>query len=149
MSERKGEVSEHIAIKNACHMLMVLGIKSRWVYEEDFERPFLAQSAAFYKMESQKFLSENSASVYIKRVEVRITEEAERAKLYLDESTEMHIVEVVEDELIKKHMRTIVEMENSGVVYMLKNNKTDDLACMYKLFSRVNDGLKTIADCVS
>lgn len=149
MSERRGEVIDHIAIKNSCQMLMVLGINSRWVYEEDFERPFLTQSAAFYKMESQKFLSENSASVYIKRVEVRITEEAERAKLYLDESTETRIVEVVEDELIKKHMRSIVEMENSGVVYMLKNNKTDDLACMYKLFSRVSDGLKTIADCVS
>lgn len=149
MCERKGEVIDHIAIKNACQMLMVLGINSRWVYEEDFERPFLSQSAAFYKMESQKFLSENSASVYIKRVEARITEEAERAKLYLDESTEPHIVEVVEDELINKHMRTIVEMENSGVVYMLKNTKTDDLACMYKLFSRVKDGLKTIADCVS
>lgn len=149
MCERKGEAIDHIAIKNACQMLMVLGINSRWVYEEDFERPFLTQSAAFYKLESQKFLSENSASVYIRRVEARITEEAERAKLYLDESTECRIVEVVEDELIKKHMRTIVEMENSGVVYMLKNTKTDDLACMYKLFSRVNGGLKTIADCVS
>lgn len=40
-------------------------------------------------------------------------------------------------------------MENSGVVYMLKNNKTDDLACMYKLLTRVKDGLKTMADCVS
>lgn len=149
MCERKGEVIDHIAIKNACQMLMVLGINKRYVYEEDFERPFLAQSAAFYKMESQKFLSENSASVYIKRVEQRITEEAERAKMYLDESTEPRIVEVVEDELIKKHMKTIVEMENSGVVYMLKNTKTDDLACMYKLFSRVNDGVKTISDCVS
>lgn len=149
MCERKGEVIDHIAIKNACQMLMVLGINSRWVYEEDFERPFLTQSAAFYKMESQKFLSENSASVYIKRVEARITEEAERAKLYLDESTEPRIVEVVEDELIKKHMKTIVEMENSGVVYMLKNTKTDDLACMYKLFSRVSEGVKTISDCVS
>ncbi|XP_055546687.1 cullin-3 [Wyeomyia smithii] len=149
MCERKGEAIDHIAIKNACQMLMVLGINSRWVYEEDFERPFLTQSAAFYKLESQKFLSENSASVYIRRVEARITEEAERAKLYLDESTECRIVEVVEDELIKKHMRTIVEMENSGVVYMLKNTKTEDLACMYKLFSRVTGGLKTIADCVS
>ncbi|XP_058450811.1 cullin-3-B isoform X2 [Malaya genurostris] len=149
MCERKGEAIDHIAIKNACQMLMVLGINSRWVYEEDFERPFLTQSAAFYKLESQKFLSENSASVYIRRVEARITEEAERAKLYLDESTECRIVEVVEDELIKKHMRTIVEMENSGVVYMLKNTKTEDLACMYKLFSRVSGGLKTIADCVS
>lgn len=61
-------------------------------------------------MESQKFLAENSASVYIKRVEARIMEEAERAKHYLDESTERRIVEVVEEELIKKHMKTIVEV---------------------------------------
>lgn len=149
MRERKGEVVDHIAIKNACQMLVVLGINSHWVYEEHFERPFLAQSAAFYKMESQKFISENSASVYIKRVEARITEEAERAKLYLDKQTEFRIISVVEDELIKKHMRSIVEMENSGVVYMLKNTKFDDLACMYTLFSRVEDGLKTIVDCVS
>lgn len=70
MLERKGEVIDHLAIKNACQMLTVLGIDSRWVYEEDFERPFLAQSAAFYRMESQKFLAENNASIYIKKVEV-------------------------------------------------------------------------------
>ncbi|XP_046676518.1 cullin-3-A isoform X2 [Homalodisca vitripennis] len=149
MRERRGEVVDRIAIKNASQMLMVLGINSRAVYEEDFERPFLQQSAEFYRMESQKFLAENSASVYIKKVEARINEEAERAKHYLDESTESRIVEVVEDELIKKHMKTIVEMENSGVVHMLKNQKTEDLACMYKLFSRVSDGLKTVSDCVS
>lgn len=40
-------------------------------------------------------------------------------------------------------------MENSGVVYMLKNNKNDDLACMYKLLTRVGEGLKTMSDCVS
>jgi len=40
-------------------------------------------------------------------------------------------------------------MENSGVVYMLKNNKIDDLACMYKLLSRVSEGLKTMSDSVS
>lgn len=149
MRERKGEVVDRIAIKNACQMLMVLGINNRTVYEEDFERPFLQQSAEFYRLESQKFLAENSASVYIKKVEARINEEAERAKHYLDETTEPRIVEVVEEELIKKHMKTIVEMENSGVVHMLKNQKTEDLACMYKLFSRVSDGLKTMADCVS
>lgn len=61
-------------------------------------------------MESQKFLAENSASVYIKKVEARICEESERAKHYLDESTEPRIVEVVEEELIKIHMKTIVEV---------------------------------------
>ncbi|XP_063976501.1 cullin-3 [Diachasmimorpha longicaudata] len=147
--ERRGEVVDRMAIKNACQMLMRLGINSRIVYEEDFERPFLQQSAEFYRMESQKFLAENSASVYIKKVEARISEESERAKHYLDESTESRIVEVVEEELIKVHMKTIVEMENSGVVHMLKNQKTDDLGCMYKLFSRVSDGLRTVCECVS
>lgn len=101
------------------------------------------------KAESQKFLAENSASVYIKKVEQRIDEESERAKHYLDESTEKKIVEVVEEELICRHMKTIVEMENSGVVHMLKANKIDDLKCMYKLFSRVENGLASIISCVS
>lgn len=47
-------------------------------------------------------------------------------------------------------MRSIVEMENSGVVHMIKNTKIDDLACIYKLFSRLKeDGLKVVSDCVS
>lgn len=80
----------------------------------------------------------------------RIIEESDRAKLYLDAETEPRIVQVVEDELIKKHMRSIVEMENSGVVHMIKNTKTEDIACIYKLFSRLKyDGLRTVADCVS
>lgn len=147
--ERRGEVVDRGAVKNACQMLMVLGIDSRSVYEEDFEKPFLTQSAEFYRLESEKFLAENSASVYINKVEARINEEAERAKHYLDKSTEEPIVKVLEDELIRKHMKTVVEMENSGVVHMLKNKKTDDLACMYKLFSRVPEGLRTMCECIS
>lgn len=73
-------------------------------------------------MESQKFLAENCASAYIKKVEARINEEAERAKHYLDESTEVHIVGVVEEELINKHMRTIVEVSSKLLPFW--SNKT-------------------------
>lgn len=79
-------------------------------------------------MESQKFLAENCASVYIKKVEARINEEIERVMHCLDKSTEEPIVKVVERELISKHMKTIVEMENSGLVHMLKNGKTEGVA---------------------
>lgn len=100
-------------------------------------------------------------------MEQRINEEAERARHYLDASTEKIIVKVVEEELITAHMKTIVDMEHSGVVRMLENHKIDgefvfllisiltsiylvkDLARMYKLFSRVDNGLKTIIACVS
>jgi len=50
MRERRGEVVDRLSIKNACQMLMILGIDDRTVYEEDFERPFLNQSAEFYKV---------------------------------------------------------------------------------------------------
>lgn len=39
-----------LAVKNACLMLMNLGIGSRNVYEEDFEKRFLNESASFYKV---------------------------------------------------------------------------------------------------
>lgn len=147
--ERRGECIEALAIKNVCQMLVQLGIDRRDVYEQIFEKPFLEQSSEFYRCESQKFLAENSASTYIRKVEQRIEEESERARRYLDEATEAKIVHVVEEELITKHMTSIVEMENSGVVAMLRDRKIDDLNCLYKLSCRVPDGLQHVINCVS
>ena len=48
MRERKGEIVDRLAIKNAAQMLLVLGIDERVVYEEDFEKPFLSLSEGFY-----------------------------------------------------------------------------------------------------
>lgn len=90
------------------------------------------------QMESQTFLAENSASVYIKKVEARINEEIERVIHCLDKTTEEPIVKVVERELISKHMKTIVEMENSGLVHMLKNGKTEGALFRFVTTSKVN-----------
>ncbi|XP_062260343.1 cullin-3-like [Platichthys flesus] len=147
--ERNGEVVNRGDIKIACQMLMILGLDGRFVYADDFEGPFLDMSAEFFQMESQKLLAENSASVYIRKVEARINEEIGRVLHCLDKSTEEYIVKVLEQELISKHMKEVVQMENSGLVHMLKNGKLDDLACMYKLFTRVPDGLKTMCECMS
>ena len=42
------------AIRNACQMLMILGLEGRSVYEEDFEAPFLEMSAEFFQVISYK-----------------------------------------------------------------------------------------------
>ena len=47
MKERRGEVIDRLAVKNACQMLMLLGIETRNVYEEDFETHFLRQVKTF------------------------------------------------------------------------------------------------------
>lgn len=52
--ERRGEMIDRLAVRNACQMLIQLGIEQgadgRRVYEEDFETPFLNQSAEFYRV---------------------------------------------------------------------------------------------------
>lgn len=104
---------------------MINIIETQLKGETHFASMFKKTHAFYLQMESQKFLAENSASVYIKKVEARINEEIERVMHCLDKSTEEPIVKVVERELISKHMKTIVEMENSGLVHMLKNGKTE------------------------
>lgn len=95
--ECSGSVSSvffRMGIKNACSMLVALGVDSRRVYEEEFEEAFLRVSAEYYRAKSQNFLAENSASVYVKKVEECLVEESNRAKMYLDKGTEQKILDV-------------------------------------------------------
>lgn len=68
--DRKGKVINRLAIKNACQMLKSVGINSRSVYEDVFEKPLLEQTATFVKIESQRLLTSNNASIYMKSVMV-------------------------------------------------------------------------------
>jgi cullin 3 len=83
------------------------------------------------------------------QAEQRLAEEVDRVAHYLDPATEPKIREVAERELIERHMRTIAEMEHSGVVAMIEDNKIDDLKRAYELFKRVTapvSGLGVIRD---
>lgn len=83
------------------------------------------------------------------QVEARLNEERERANHYLDPSSEPRILAVLDEELIQRYMRTVVAMDNSGAVHMIQTQKYDDLECMYRLFKRVDGGLKVMVQCVS
>ena len=48
----------------------------------------------YSQAESQILLSENSAPVYLRKVEARFNEEVERARHYLDPSSEQRITRV-------------------------------------------------------
>ncbi|KAL1486434.1 hypothetical protein MTO96_031389 [Rhipicephalus appendiculatus] len=130
-------------------MLVALGLDSRSVYEEDFEKPFLVESAQFYALRGQHYIETRDSLEYIAQVEQHINEESEKAKQCLNESTEVPLVQVIERELIWKHMKTIVDMEDSGVEHMIKNQMTDDLARLFRFLKRVPGGVKTLLDCVS
>jgi len=147
--ERTGEQINRSLVKNIVQMLIEVGVNSRTVYEEDFEKPFLETSSSFFRVESQEFISSNTCADYMRKVEARIKEELERCTHYLDANTEPKIKEVVERELIANHMKTLAEMEQSGLVFMLRDDKVEDLKRMYNLFGRVSGGHQIMKDIIS
>ena len=56
-------------LKTITSMLVELG---RDVYVSDFEAPFLQASATFYQAESQEYVSQSSASDYMRKAEARL-----------------------------------------------------------------------------
>ncbi|XP_050039779.1 cullin-3-like [Dermacentor andersoni] len=147
--DREGKQVDKLSMKEACEMLAILGLDSRSVYEEDFELPFLAESAQFYALRGRHYIETMDTLEYIAKVEQHIKEESERARQCLCESTVAPVVLVVKEELIGKHMKAILEMDDSGVVHMLRNRMTEDLAHIFRLLKYVPNGLKTLLDYVS
>jgi cullin 3 len=141
--ERTGEVINRGLMRNITKMLVDLGPT---VYQEDFERPFLDAASDFYRVESQQFVETCDCADYLRKAEKRLNEEIDRVTHYLDAKSEPKITAVVEKEVIGNRMKLLVEMENSGLVSMLVDDKYDDLGRMYNMFRRVSTGLQTIRD---
>eukprot|EP00195_Chlamydomonas_chlamydogama_P006506 CAMPEP_0202902692 /NCGR_PEP_ID=MMETSP1392-20130828/17001_1 /ASSEMBLY_ACC=CAM_ASM_000868 /TAXON_ID=225041 /ORGANISM="Chlamydomonas chlamydogama, Strain SAG 11-48b" /LENGTH=715 /DNA_ID=CAMNT_0049589497 /DNA_START=313 /DNA_END=2460 /DNA_ORIENTATION=+ len=144
--ERTGEIIDRGLFRSVVQMLVDLG---QTVYMDDFEVHFLAAAADFYKKEAQEFSATSDCPDYLVKAEKRLNEEMERVKNYLDPSTESKITRVVETELILNQMKSLVEMENSGLIPMLRDDKYEDLGRMYSLFRRVDGGLALIRSVLS
>ncbi|RZS00016.1 hypothetical protein BHM03_00029656 [Ensete ventricosum] len=143
--ERMGEVIIRDSVKNTKTLIMYLEPSS---YQKDFEKPFLDDSAIFYAGESQVLMERCHCGEYLQMVERRLREEKERASHYLDDSTEPKIISIVEEEMIAKHMRSLVHMD-SGLVSMLLRDEYEDLGRMYSLLRRCAGGVSTIRDLVT
>eukprot|EP00744_Colponema_vietnamica_P001479 GILI01002448.1.p1 GENE.GILI01002448.1~~GILI01002448.1.p1 ORF type:complete len:735 (+),score=195.81 GILI01002448.1:139-2343(+) len=147
--DRVGDVIEKQLIKSATSMLVDLGVHSKAVYEEEFERHFLQETATFYQQEAQDYIAQNTTPEYLKKAEARLREEHQRVQNYLDSSTESKLKDVVEKELITTYAKTLVENESSGCISMFKDKKTEDLARMFSLFSRVPSTLEDVKAALS
>jgi cullin 3 len=117
---------------------------SHQLYQDDFEAPFLKTSQVFYEQESQRYMQECTCSDFLKKAETRLDEEATRVEHYLDERTGPKIRRKVQDTMLLAHMQTLVGMETSGLVAMLREDRHDDLHRMYRLFREVKGGAELI-----
>jgi cullin 1 len=142
--QRDGETIDHMQIKTLVTSFVNLGLddsdptkNNLEVYKQYFEKPFLRATHDYYENESKRFLAENSVVEYMKKAEDRLKEEAERVDLYLLNDISAPLMRTCEGALIKDHSSILRE----EFQVLLDNDQLEDLGRMYKLLSRITDGL--------
>lgn len=140
--EREGDMVDRNLIKPCVYMLEGLYESTNEndderLYLTSFEGDFLAASRDFYRLEGERLLRESNAGSYCRHTRKRINEEGDRCRSTLSQTTAPKITRVVEDELIKNKMRGLIEMD-SGVKYMVDNDRLEDLELVFDLNSRVD-----------
>eukprot|EP01117_Protostelium_nocturnum_P003593 TRINITY_DN1480_c0_g1_i1.p1 TRINITY_DN1480_c0_g1~~TRINITY_DN1480_c0_g1_i1.p1 ORF type:complete len:629 (+),score=88.00 TRINITY_DN1480_c0_g1_i1:331-2217(+) len=112
------------------------------VYKEEFETPFFKDTKEYYSMESSIFLAHSSVSEYMIKVEERLEEEKKRSKVFLNSSSGDQLRKEVEMAMIDSHKDRIQSECNN----YLKEEKILDLGRMYRLFSRIDNGVKPMLE---
>ncbi|KAF9952455.1 hypothetical protein BGZ70_000594 [Mortierella alpina] len=142
--QRNGESVETSLLRNVVESFVSLGLDENdskkttlEVYRQYFEKPFVNATEVYYKMESEKFLSENSVTEYMKKAEARLAEEESRVQMYLHASTHKPLIQTCETVLVKGHTEIIWEEFQN----LLNQDKQEDLFRMFSLLLRIPDGL--------
>lgn len=140
--ERNGDVIDKHLIKSCVYMLESLyeGMKedqNQRLYVTAFEPHFLGASREFYRAEGDALLRESDAGAYCRHTSRRLREEVDRCRSTLSETTRSKIERVVEEELIENKIHDLIESE-SGVKFMIDNERVEELGLIYDLNARVD-----------
>ncbi|OAX78410.1 hypothetical protein ACJ72_07284 [Emergomyces africanus] len=151
--EREGNIIDRALIRHCIYMLEGLyetekEEESGKLYLTSFEPSFLESSRHFYLAEGQRLLATADASTFCKRVAERLQEEEDRCRYTLSPVTEEKIKQVIDENLIKQHIGDVISMPDSGVKYMLDNDRFADLKNVYELNSRVDGKKKALTSAV-
>ncbi|XP_059475189.1 cullin-3-B-like [Neocloeon triangulifer] len=144
--ERAGEVIDRMAMKNTLNMLIILGISSNDYYTLTFENDFIRKSISFYQMEASKFIKNNKLSDYLAMTKKRMDEEKDRNQHYLPRSTHERIISVVENELVKRRMKQILEIGNGEVRRAIVAEQISVLKNLYTIFKKHEGGTDLILE---
>ena len=112
------------------------------VYQEYFQNPFITATEAYYTLESEKIISENTIPECMKKAELRLSEEDGRVQVYLHPSTQKPLIGACEKVLVENHT-TLIQEEFQN---LLDYDKNEDLARMFSLLARVANGLDRLRD---
>ncbi len=146
--EREGNMIDKTIIKTNIELYENIGMGNLESYTSDFETPLLDRTREFYAKKREEWIVSDSTPEYLIKAEKVLTEEKNRVHDYLNPASEGKLLRVVEEEILEKVESVLLEKEGSGCRVLLANDKSEDLQRMFRLFSRLDNGLGPIASIV-
>lgn len=149
--EREGDVIDRALLRSCTRMFNCLYMaeveaEGQRLYLTWFEPQLLKASEDFYTEECRSLLREADAGAWLRRSQQRLDEEADRCKTTVELESLPKMQMVIEEALIKEHLGEFLNLEGSGVKWMLDNDKVEDLSILYRLISRIDDQKLALRD---
>lgn len=110
-----GDVVHRPLVQSTVTLLSTL---SSQTHSDIFVAPFLAATKDYYEAEGNRLAQELEPSDYLKRVNRRLHEEAERCDLVVGSSMKGSVLRTVLDAMVLIHVEAIVEKGNSNDMSM-------------------------------
>ncbi|KAK3441040.1 hypothetical protein EUGRSUZ_B01291 [Eucalyptus grandis] len=144
--EREGKQIDRALVKNVLDLFMEICMEQMDYYKNDFEAALLKDSAAYYSRKASKWILEDSCPDYMLKAEEYLQREEDRVSHYLPPSSEPMLLEKVQHELLSVYASQLLEKEHSGCHALLRDDRVEDLSRMFRLFSKIPNGLDPITN---
>jgi len=140
-SDRAGESVERSLLQSLLQMLV--DVQDHAFYLSYFEKKFVDDSLEHFQAEANACLASMDCSQYLNRVKQVISQETERTQRYLQlevtQTVQGHKIQsTINEAFLSGVVPKILTELNNSEVYMLENDKYEDLQLMYSLMKRVN-----------
>jgi cullin 1 len=143
--EREGRIIDKSLVKSVIELYESMGMGSLDAYNADLEEPLLRATREYYARKREDWINDSTPD-YLIKAEDSLDEERKRVEDYLNNSSETKILRVVEEEILERVEMLLLQKESSGCRALLQNDKSEDLQRMFRLFSRLENGLNPMAN---
>lgn len=138
--DRAGESIERSLLKSLLQMLV--DVQDHTFYLTYFEKRFVEDSLEYFTSDANASLAAMDCAQYLQRVKHVIAQETDRTQHYLQLEVSgtvngHRIQNTINDAYLAPHISKILTGLNNAEVYMLENDKFEDLQLMYTLLKRV------------
>lgn len=141
--ERTGDIIERPLIRHCMYMLEGLyetptEEESSKLYLTVFEPALLDISRNFYLAEGQRLLETGDAANFCRVSLDRLAEEEARCQHTLSPYSQQKVKSVIDDELLRRNLPDVINLEGSGAKHMIDHDRIDDLNRLYRLNARID-----------